>query len=142
MEIQKISSIFQAQKSKSIRLRNEKYKDRLYKVLKIKSWIKSNRSSIKDALYADFKKPSAEVDITEIIPVLEAIRDIKANLKRWMMPRHVPTTLLMAGTSSHVRYEPKGVALIIAPWNFPFNLVVEPLVHALAAGNTAILKPS
>jgi len=142
MEIQKMSSIFQAQKSKSISLRNEKYKDRLNKVLKIKSWIKSNRSSIKDALYADFKKPSAEVDITEIIPVLEAIREIKANLKRWMMPRQVSTTLLTIGTSSHIRYEPKGVALIIAPWNFPFNLVVEPLVHALAAGNTAILKPS
>ena len=142
MEIQKMSSIFQDQKSKSISLRNEKYKDRLSKVLKIKTWIKSNRSSIKEALYADFKKPSAEVDITEIIPVLEAIREIKANLKRWMMPRQVPATLLMIGTSSHVSYEPKGVSLIIAPWNFPFNLVVEPLVHALAAGNTAILKPS
>ena len=59
-----------------------------------------------------------------------------------MRPHRVKTPLALVGTRSHIHYEPKGVALIIAPWNFPINLVFGPLVSAVAAGNCVMIKPS
>ena len=100
------------------------------------------RPQIKEAMYADFKKPPFEVDGVEVYPVTGAIKHARRHLRRWMKPQKVPTPLAFAGSTSWVQYEPKGVCLIISPWNFPFNLSFVPLVSAIAAGNCAILKPS
>lgn len=100
------------------------------------------KAKIREALYADFKKPPLEVDLTEIYPVVSEIKYVVSHLKRWMRPQKVKTPLALLGASSWVCYEPKGVCLIMAPWNFPFNLTLGPLVSAVAAGNTVILKPS
>ena len=92
--------------------------------------------------HADFRKPAAEVDLTEILPVVVEANDAIRRLKSWMKPTRVWPTLLTAGTSGYIQYEPRGRCLIISPWNYPVNLTFGPLVSAIAAGNTVILKPS
>lgn len=94
------------------------------------------------ALAQDFAKPKAEVILTEILPLLQEIRHARRNLRRWMRPRLVAPTLATFGTRALIRPEPRGTCLIIAPWNYPFQLALGPLVSALAAGNSAIVKPS
>ena len=90
----------------------------------------------------DFRKPTAETDVTEIWSSQVEIDHALKELKGWMAPRKVSTPLSLLGTSAWVQYEPKGVCLLIAPWNYPFYLALEPLISALAAGNCCILKPS
>ena len=94
------------------------------------------------ALAADFAKPEAEVILSEILPVLQEIAHARRHLRRWMRQRRVWPSLAMLGTAGRIRPEPRGVCLIIAPWNYPFMLALGPLVSALAAGNVAIVKPS
>ncbi|HEY4640120.1 MAG TPA: aldehyde dehydrogenase family protein, partial [Thermoanaerobaculia bacterium] len=76
------------------------------------------------------------------LPVVQEARFAVRHLKRWMKPQRVATPLALFGSRSRIVYEPKGVVLIISPWNFPFNLTLGPLVSAIAAGNCVVLKPS
>lgn len=117
-------------------------RERARRLTRLRNWIKTNRHQIREAIFTDFRKPPAEVDITEILPALDEIKQALTNLHRWARPKKVDASLTMLGTRSVIMYEPKGVCLIISPWNYPFNLSVGPLVSALAAGNTVIIKPS
>jgi aldehyde dehydrogenase (NAD+) len=104
--------------------------------------IRKNDAAIFAALKSDFGKPEAEVILSEILPVMQEIRHTLRHLRRWMRPaRHLPS-LTTLGTSARVVPQARGVCLIISPWNYPFNLALGPLVSCLAAGNSAILKPS
>lgn len=94
------------------------------------------------AMDADLRKCRTEVDISEIGVVNTEIRHTIRHLRRWMAPQAVDTPMALIGNSSEIRYEPKGVCLIISPWNFPLNLALAPLCSAVAAGNCVILKPS
>lgn len=94
------------------------------------------------AMAADFAKPAPEVLLTELMPVLAEIAHARRHLRGWMRPRRVRPTLAALGTSARIRPEPRGVCLVIAPWNYPLNLALSPLVSALAAGNSVIVKPS
>ena len=94
------------------------------------------------ALRADLGKSAVESYMTEIGIVAGEIRFALRNLKRWMRPRRVPTPLFAWPARSRVRYEPLGVVLVVAPWNYPLQLTLLPLVGALAAGNCVVLKPS
>jgi aldehyde dehydrogenase (NAD+) len=134
--------VFQVQKRKALEQRTEPIKNRKRRLLALRAWIKQNQTAIESAIYHDFKKPTGEVNSTEIFPVLAEIKHALANLDRWVTPKKVDAPLTFIGTRSEIRYEPRGVCLIIAPWNYPFQLTFSPLVSALAAGNTAILKPS
>ncbi len=100
------------------------------------------RIQIQDALYKDLGKPTVESELSEVYQIIGDIKFAKAYLHKWMRKQKVKTPLSMLGASSYYIYEPKGVCLIISPWNFPFNLTFGPLVSAIAAGNTAIIKPS
>lgn len=91
---------------------------------------------------ADFHKPPAEVLLSEIYPVTTEIDHARRHLRSWMRPRRARLSLTFPGARTEVRYEPKGVCLIVAPWNFPFQLALGPLTSAIAAGNRAIVKPS
>src|SRR5688572_1459967 len=102
----------------------------------------ARREEIRAAMWADYKKPAAEVDLSEIDPVVSEARHARRRLKSWMKPKRVATRLALFGSQSRIACEPKGTVLIISPWNFPFNLTLGPLISAIAAGNTAILKPS
>ncbi len=130
-----LQKIYQSSKTESI----VKRKKRLKRLLE---WIMSNRNRLKSAVYSDFGKPAAEVDISEVYPVIGEIRQALRHLDQWSRPTKVDASITYLGTRSEVRYEPKGVCLIISPWNFPFNLSIGPLVSCLAAGNVALLKPS
>jgi aldehyde dehydrogenase (NAD+) len=137
-----MKTIFEAQKKKSLELRNGSLADRKRKLKLLLDWILAYRSEITTAVQKDLGKPEVEVELSEILPVTSEIRHALANLNRWARPKTVPTPLLMLGTRSKIHYEPKGVVLIIAPWNYPLNLTLSPLVSAIAAGNAAIIKPS
>ncbi|MBL7863762.1 MAG: aldehyde dehydrogenase family protein [Cyclobacteriaceae bacterium] len=133
---------FEKIRLRSLALRKEPLSDRKKRLRKLESWIHAQRDRIRQAVHQDYRKPLMEVDTTEIYPVLTEIRHTLKHLDRWASPRKIDATLSYVGTRSEIRYEPKGTCLIIAPWNFPFNLCVGPLVSCLAAGNNAIIKPS
>ena len=117
-------------------------RERIAKLRRIRDYIFAHQGALREALHRDFRKPAAEVDSTEIYPVITEIRHAVRHLREWMRPRRVSAPLFLLGTRSEIVPEPKGVALIIAPWNFPFTLAAGPLVSAIAAGNCVTLKPS
>lgn len=137
-----LSTLFDKQKKRSVLLRQESIKDRKRRIKAFGKFILSNRDRIGKAVHADLRKPLAEIDLSEVYPVVAEIRNVLKNLDAWAQPELIDAPLTYFGTRSEVIFEPKGVCLIIAPWNFPFNLCLGPLISCLAAGNTAILKPS
>lgn len=138
----RIRQIFEEQQSHYLSIGNSNAAVRKRKLKRLLKAVTDNRRRIHQALYEDFHKPSFEVDAVEILPIVGAIKHALKHLDRWMAPHKVPTPVMFLGSTSWVQYESKGVCLIISPWNFPFNLTLSPLVSAIAAGNTAVLKPS
>jgi aldehyde dehydrogenase (NAD+) len=116
--------------------------NRIKNLKKILRWITANESEIKKALQLDFQKSEFETQTTEISVVKSELKYFIKNTKCWNKTKCVPTPLTLVGHISRVHYEPKGVVLIISPWNYPFQLAINPLIPALAAGNTAVIKPS
>lgn len=115
---------------------------RIEKLKRIETLLLDHRDDIRAAMWADYRKPAAEVDISEVYAGVSEARHARRHLRRWMKAHRVSTPLSLLGSRSKITYEPKGVVLIISPWNFPFNLTFGPLVSAVAAGNCAMLKPS
>ena len=111
-------------------------------LVRLRTAIVAHREDLYEAMWADFRKPHAEVELTEIQPTLLELDHARRHLARWMRPRRARTPLVLAGTRSELRYEPRGVVFIMAPWNYPVGLLLTPLVAAVAAGNCAILRPS
>lgn len=110
--------------------------DKLYKA------IKNYEVDIQNALYEDLRKSSSEAYLTEIGPQLAEIKHTLNHLKTWMKCKRVGTPALLLPSKSFIQPEPKGVVVIFAPWNYPFGLVIGPLIAAIAAGNTVLLKPA
>ena len=133
---------FEALRRRTPALRAEDVAVRRARLQKLADWIRANRPAIQEALYADFKKPTAETDTSEIWAVLVEIKHTMGKLAKWMGRRAVGTPLPLMGSRSWVQVEPKGAVLIIAPWNYPFYLAVDPLVSAIAAGNAVVVKPA
>ena len=121
---------------------NSSARTRIKKLKKLKKIILKNRVKIKEALKKDFKKNPSEVDLTEIFPIVSEINFTVNNLRKWMKDEYVRTPLTLLGSKSFIRYEAKGVVLIITPWNFPINLSFISLINALSAGNSILIKPS
>ena len=117
-------------------------KDRINKIRKIRTWIKENENYIIESCLKDYKKPLSEFYATELNPVLNHIDFTLRNIKKWTTRKSVWTPIHLFGTKSKIYYEPKGVCLIISPWNYPFNLTLNPVVSAIAAGNCVVVKPS
>src|SRR3989339_1427089 len=138
----KLLQIYNKQKQNSLKIAKTSADARIHKLKKIRTAILEKRTDIQRAIHADFQKHPLETDLTEIYPVLSEISHAIRHLKAWMKPKAVGTPLLLYGTKSEIRYEPKGVVLILSPWNYPFQLCLIPLMTALAAGNTVIIKPS
>ena len=116
--------------------------ERIAKIRRLHDAVLARRPEIQKALFDDYRKPAEEVDLSEIFPVLNEARYAMRHLKSWMRPRRVAAPLALLGTRSRIVYEPRGVVLIISPWNFPINLTLGPLISAIAAGNCAMVKPS
>lgn len=138
-----IQSIFEKQKANQYAVGNSTAKVRIQKLKALQKAVEVTfREAIQAAALKDLGKPKAETDLTEIFPIVTEAKDSAKNLNNWLSNHSVETPLALLGSSSYVKYEPKGVCLIISPWNFPFNLTLGPLVSAIAAGNCVILKPS
>lgn len=123
-------------------VRHSSAKQRKQKLSLIYKWIRAHSGEIYKAVNADLGRHHAEIEITEIKPLLMEIRFLNRHLKQWMKQEFVPQPLFLQGTKSRIITEPRGVCLIISPWNFPFQLVVGPLISAIAAGNCVVVKPS
>lgn len=137
-----IQRVFEAQGAMALRLRQSTQAERVAKIKKLKSALLANSEAVIAAGFADFGKPAAEVELTEILPVIAEANDAIRKLGGWMKPKKVWPSRMMIGTLGYKQYEPKGRVLIVAPWNYSVNLSLGPLVSALAAGNTVIIKPS
>ena len=115
---------------------------RLAMLRKLRDAILKHERELTDALYRDLHKSYEEAFLTEISIVLGEIDNFLKHLKQWAAPSKKKTPLKLKPAKSAIITEPLGVALIIAPWNYPVQLLLNPLVGAIAAGCTAILKPS
>ncbi|KRE90741.1 aldehyde dehydrogenase [Paenibacillus sp. Soil766] len=115
---------------------------RLGQLKKLKQAIVERESEIIQALRTDLNKGEKEAYAFEIGIVYQEIAHVIKHLKRWMKPKKVKSPMTHSGSRSFIIPEPLGAALIIAPWNYPFMLAFDPLVGAIAAGNTVVLKPS
>ncbi|MBS4219965.1 aldehyde dehydrogenase [Bacillus sp. FJAT-49711] len=115
---------------------------RLNALQKLRMAIKNNEQEIINALRADLNKSEFEAYTSEIGFVLQELRFTIKHLRSWVKPKRVKTPLTHIGSRSFILPEPYGVALIISPWNYPFQLAIAPLIGAIAAGNCAVIKPS
>jgi aldehyde dehydrogenase (NAD+) len=137
-----IDSLFRLQKNNRWKFSQSPSQERKNLLKKLKSEVVLRREDIKAAIYKDFKKPFAESELTEIHTVLDEINFAVKNLKKWMKPVRVSSPITLLGSTSQIRYEAKGVVLILAPWNYPFSLLLNPLIASVAAGNCSICRPS
>jgi aldehyde dehydrogenase (NAD+) len=115
---------------------------RMQSLTKLGQVIRSHEAEIMAALKKDLNKSDFEAYMSEIGILLEEIRFALKNLKKWSKPQKVKSALAQVGSKSYIYPEPYGVVLIIAPWNYPVQLSLAPLIGAIAAGNCAVLKPS
>ena len=137
-----IDSVFAEQKCYALELRKSDYRQRLDVLERFQRVFNNSQDKIYAAAAADFGKPEAEVAMAEIMPVVAELKHIRKNLKKWMKSERVMPTLTTFGTRSRIIKEPKGVTLVVSPWNYPFNLTFGPMMWSIAAGNTVIIKPS
>jgi len=138
----KIDKVFAQQKDYALELRKSDYRQRLAVLKRFETAFRAAHDKIHESAAADFGKPGAEVDLAEIMPVLTELKHVRKHLKEWMKPEPVKVTISMLGTKSKIVKEPKGVTLVVSPWNYPFNLTFGPMIWAIAAGNTVVIKPS
>ena len=117
-------------------------KTRIRLLKALKQSVKAHESDITLALKKDLGKPTAEIWLAEIYIVLDELNTVIKNLQFWAKPRRVKGKWLNTPSKDWIVPEPYGVTLHIAPWNYPFKLALNPLIGAVAAGNTVVLKPS
>ncbi|MEM6769111.1 MAG: aldehyde dehydrogenase family protein [Bacteroidota bacterium] len=139
-----LSSLLALQQNHAPRVRAQKSSERIAKLRRIAAYLErtENKAALIKALEEDFRKPEVETLLSELGVVLSHIRYISKHLKGWMEPTKLPFQPALIGMRNYIYKEPKGCALIISPWNYPFNLTLVPLVYAIAAGCTAVVKPS
>ncbi|MED4793510.1 aldehyde dehydrogenase [Priestia megaterium] len=128
-------SFFNSGKTKDIAFRIETLK-------KLRELVVRHEDDILKAVKADLNKPEMEAKRAEVGLVLSEIDFAVENLAEWAAPKEVETPSTHAGAKSYIYQDPYGLALVIAPWNYPFQLAVSPVVGAIAAGNCVVLKPS
>jgi len=136
--IQHISNqraFFATNKTKDIRFRLEQ-------LHKLKKAILKNQKKIEDALWKDLHKSPEEAYLTEISIVTGEINNHIKHLKKWAKTKRIATPLHLLPSTSKIVYEPLGLSLIVAPWNYPFQLLINSLVGSISAGGCSILKPS
>ena len=133
--LEKLRQYFNSGSTKPYTFRKEQLK-------KLKSSILNHEQDLYDALHLDLKKSPEESWVTETGMVIAELNAAIKNLHNWMAPQRAGTNLLNMPSGSRVLKEPLGVVLIIGPWNYPFQLLINPLIGAIAAGNCVVLKPS
>lgn len=138
----KIEELFKTQKNIPRNSELRGYSHRLKHLNLLMCLVEEHEKEILKALEIDLKKPEIEAFASEVHYVKDEINFTRKRLKKWMRDKRVKGAYTLWPSRSHIRSEPFGVCLIIGPWNYPFQLLLSPLIGAIAAGNTAILKPS
>ncbi len=118
------------------------YAFRLLQLERLKKAVLDSENILYEALYADLKKTDEDAWATEVGFFLSELNYTIKHLQEWMQPKSVATNLVNMPSTSYTIQEPLGVVCIIAPWNYPFQLLFTPLIGAIAGGNCAVLKPS
>ena len=111
-------------------------------LVKLKNLLKANEDQLYEAIYKDFRKGKFDTFLTELNLVYNEINFFLKNLKKLSKPKKVKTALSLQPGKSYIHYDSLGVTLIIGAWNYPYQLTLSPMVSAIAAGNTCIIKPS
>ncbi len=140
--MEEIKRIFEQQSSHHWKISQTSSTERIKKLRKLKETIFAHKKDLQKAIHDDFGKNPSETDLTEVYPTISEINHSIKHLRQWMKPQTVKTPITLFGTHSEVRHEAKGVVLILSPWNYPFQLLMSPLVAAISAGNCVMLKPS
>jgi coniferyl-aldehyde dehydrogenase len=134
---------FAAQRAAFLRAEAPTLQQRRADLTKLGRAIRASTDRLAAAISADFGHRSHhETELGEIVPVLSAIRHTLRHLRGWMRPKRVSVGLELLPGRARILYQPLGVVGIISPWNYPFQLAIDPLIAALAAGNRVMLKPS
>ncbi|WP_258100170.1 aldehyde dehydrogenase family protein [Marinoscillum pacificum] len=136
------SSLFQSHQKTAMMLKKGTITERKGKLIGLKDWLLDHQHELHQSEYLDLKKPEDEVNVTELYPLIAEARHAISHLDEWTTPQPIRSSMTFFGTRAFVHYEPKGTALIISPWNYPLLLALGPMISAIAAGNTVILKPS
>ncbi len=139
---QEIDRIIGVQRNYFASHQTKDVRNRIHQLKRFKKAIQRNEKKLTGALWEDLHKSYEESYLTEISLVLQEIDIHMGKLKRWAAPKRVPTPLQLLPSSSRIIYEPLGTSLIIAPWNYPFQLLMNPVVGAISSGCCALLKPS
>ena len=141
-DLSKIKGLFSSQLEKHSSLAKSTHGDRKQKLKRLLDNFMSMEQEAIDALSLDMKKSPTESIISEVLGVKAEADFAIQNLKKWMRSKRVPSPSTILFTSGWVRPEPKGSVLILSPWNYPILLCLNPLIAAIASGNTAVIKPS
>ncbi|BDS05494.1 aldehyde dehydrogenase [Oceaniferula spumae] len=137
-----IDSILSAQKRYFAEGRTRSIEARRDALAGLEKVLVSKRAAILAALAKDLGKPEVEAYLAEYFFLLQEVRLVRKKLKKWLKPKGVRSPVYFQPCSSELRHEPFGAVLVMAPWNYPIQLSLSPLIAAIAAGNTVILKPS
>ena len=137
-----ITNIISDQKAYFNSQKTKRLNSRLTYLKALKNEIVLKEQAIYDALKLDFKKSEFESFISEFGIVISQLNLVLKNLTNWAKPESVKSSILTFPSKDYIYKDPYGSVLIIAPWNYPFLLAIEPLIMAVAAGNTVVLKPS
>lgn len=138
-----ISEVYNAQLKYQWRQRLTSATQRIDKLKKLRNAISSHSEELKRALYKDLRKSPSAVEEGDIASTFHTIDNTIIKLESWMAPVEVEISPGSAAENrARIIYEPRGIVLLFGPWNFPFNLVFEPLAQIISAGNCAIVKPN
>ncbi|MEN9810467.1 MAG: hypothetical protein RLZZ488_2034 [Pseudomonadota bacterium] len=138
----KLQAILMHMRRSFISGRIKELPERLNAIACVERLVQENQERICEAIAADLGRPVADTLLAELSVVIEEAKTARANLHRWMKPKRKFMPIVLFPARGYVSPQPFGVALIIGPWNYPFQLLLTPLIAALAAGNCAVLKPS
>ena len=133
--VSKQRTFFYTHKTKAIQFR-------LAQLNKLGTLLKSNEDLLYQAIYKDFKKSKFDTYVTELALLYQDLKEAKKNIHKWSRIKRVGTNMLNFPASSYIIPEPLGVCLVIGAWNYPYQLTLAPVIAAIAAGNTVIIKPS
>jgi aldehyde dehydrogenase (NAD+) len=138
----RLERVFKAQRARRVSLKKSSTEQRISRLQRLRGEVMRRIEAIDAALHEDLRKPKMGQRNSEVGAVIAELDTAIAELPRWVQPEVVEPSPHFAGNRTYIQYEPRGVVLLLGPWNFPFALVFAPLVPIIAAGNACIIKPN
>jgi aldehyde dehydrogenase (NAD+) len=136
-----IDRVFALQKATVWKHKTSSASDRRERLIRLRDRLMEAGGEVAEALYKDMARPKVDMPF-DVQNAIDAANEAIENLDDWMAPTPVPPRTTDRDVRSYIHYEARGIVLILGPWNFPFHLCIEPLISAIAAGNSVIIKPA